>query len=83
MKANADEILEQLTFEVIKWNYGASSAETAAERSKAKQQLADGLVAGLPRLNEKDYFDDSSPEWYEGYEAHLKATEAAIREYFR
>lgn len=31
-----DTLLEALTFEVIKWNYGASSAEAAGERLKAR-----------------------------------------------
>lgn len=36
---NVRDILENLTFEVIKWNYGASSAECVAERAKAEAQL--------------------------------------------
>lgn len=33
------EILDSLTFEVIKWRYGASSAETIAEQLKAAQSI--------------------------------------------
>lgn len=33
-QADADSVLDNLTFEVIKWNYGAVSAETKAEQRK-------------------------------------------------
>jgi hypothetical protein len=33
------EILDKLTYEVLKWNYGATSAETEAEQMKALDSI--------------------------------------------
>src|SRR5437868_5463282 len=40
----AEEILDDLTFEVIKWQYGVVSAEVKAELHKASRQLFDAMM---------------------------------------
>jgi len=40
-----DAILDNLTFEVVRWGYGASSAETKAEQHKAKAAIQAKLAA--------------------------------------
>lgn len=51
---SVDEILENLTFEVIKWNYGASSAECNGERLKSKKLLHSLLISKLPEKPSND-----------------------------
>lgn len=42
-----DEILGNLTFEVIRWNYGAVSAETRGEQAKAKASIQSHILGVL------------------------------------
>ena len=52
-----DDILEQLTYEVITWKYGVVSAEAKAERYKAKQQLLALLTSIRPEKKPVIPFD--------------------------
>lgn len=52
---SVDTILENLTFEVIKWNYGASSAECGGERLKSKKLLHSLLISKLPEKKNDEH----------------------------
>lgn len=64
-----DKILEKLTFEVLKWNYGASSAECASERLKAKAALVSLIETTMLEIigEDEDYsmaMRAGSDEWH-------------------
>jgi len=54
-----DQVLDNLTFEVLKWNYGASSAETKMEQHKAKAAI-EAMVREI--IGEDEAFYESDGE---------------------
>lgn len=80
---SVDEILENLTFEVIKWNYGASSAECGSERLKSKKLLHSLLISKLPEKKNDNYVTESVLfDETKGYNSAIDDVKSVLDELF-
>lgn len=50
---NIMDLLDQLTFNVLRWNYGANSAETKGEHFKCAEQIEELLQSEKKQLIER------------------------------